>query len=106
MVFETKDQIIRRQKLVRYKFKALARKAQLNSYWLTQLDDVDLSENVPTISAIRLKRKGKRGVLTLQDKTLLRKPPAERTEEELKHLVNLLDELPGLKEFSPVMKAF
>lgn len=101
MVFETKEQIIKRKRMARYRFKAIARKAQFNSYWL--LDDIDIDKNVPKNVAVLLKRfKERRGVLTLQEKSLLRKSSAARTKEDFKHLEKLFDELPCFKEFSPV----
>lgn len=107
MVFETKDQIIKRKKMARYKFKAIARKAMMNAFWLAELDDVNVGINVPKNVAILLRRfNEKRGVLTLRDKALLRKPSAERTSDEIKHLEKLLEDFPGFKLFSPVTKSF
>jgi hypothetical protein len=94
MVFETKEQIIKRKKLARYRFRTLIRKAYLNSYWLSELDDVALGENAARNIAIIMKRSNKRrGVLTLNDKTILKKPAEMRTKEENQQLMKLFDAL-------------
>lgn len=103
MVFETKEQIIRRKKVARYRFRALIRKARLNAHWLSELEDLTLGENVAKNITIILNRsQQKRGVLTIHDKATLRKPPAERTKGEIEHLTMLFDELPCMSSISPV----
>lgn len=103
MVYETKEQIIRRKKMARYRFRAIIRKALLNSFWLSELDDLSLGDNVQKNITIILKRRQKmRGVLTIHDKTSLRKPPTERTNEEVLHLKKLFDELPCFSSLAPV----
>lgn len=103
MVFETKEQIIKRQKLARYRFRAIIRKAQLNAYWLRELEDATLGENVAKNITIILNRSTeKRSVLTIHDKTILKKKAHERTKEERTHLTKLFDELPCFKIFDPV----
>lgn len=105
MVFETKEQIIRRNKMARYRFRAIIRKAWLNSYWLSELDDLSLSDNVEKNIAIILNRsKTKRSVLTIHDKTILRTPLSERTKDDTKSLVKLIDELPCFKSFTPFIR--
>lgn len=103
MVFETKEQIIRRKKIARYRFQALIRKARLNAHWLSELEDLTLGENVAkNITIIFNRSQQKRGVLTIHDKATLRKPPAERTKGETEHLATLFDELPCMSSISPV----
>lgn len=103
MVFETKEQIIRRKKVARYRFRALIRKAHLNSYWLSQLDDLSLGENVSKNITIILNRSQKqRGVLTIHDKKCLKKLPGDRTKDEVEQLKKLFDELPCFQTIPPV----
>ena len=107
MVFETKDQIIKRKKLARYRFRALILKARLNAYWLSELDDVSIGENVAKNITIILNRSHKkRSVLTIHDKTILKKKPNGRTKDETAQLKKLFDELPCLKIFTPVRNFF
>lgn len=103
MVFETKEQIIRRKKMARYRLRAIIRKAHLNSFWLSELEDVTLGENVMKNITIILKQsQTKRSVLTIHDKKLLRKPLGDRTKEEVKQLIDSFHQLPCFQSFSPV----
>lgn len=103
MVFETKEQIIRRKKMARYRFRALIRKAFVNSYWLSELDDLTLGENVSKNITIILKRSQKRhGVLTIHDKKSLKKSPADRSKDEVEHLKKLFEDLPCFQSIPPV----
>lgn len=101
MVFETKDQIIRRKKLARFKFRFLARKALFNKAWLSELDE-QIGENVKKNIAIILKRPHRKGALTIIEKRLLKKHWKSRSEEEEEKLKKLFDTLPCFRTFTPV----
>lgn len=95
MVFETKEQIIRRKKMARFRLRAIIKKARLNAYWLSELEDLTLGENAMKNIAIILQRPTEsRGILTLHDKAILNKPAAVRTKQEVEHLTKVFDELP------------
>lgn len=103
MVYETKEQIIRRKKVARYRLRAVIRKAHLNSFWLSELEDATLGDNVMKNITIILKQsQAKRSILTIHDKTMLRKPSAERTKDEVAHLNELFHQLPCFELIAPV----
>lgn len=104
MVFETKDQIIRRKKLARFKFRILVRKVLFNAKWLSELDE-QIGEDVQRNVAIILKRTHKQGALTIIEKRILKKNWKNRTEEETQQLQELFDALPCFKSFTPVSYA-
>ncbi|CRK89954.1 CLUMA_CG003682, isoform A [Clunio marinus] len=105
MVFETKEQIIKRTKLARYRFRVLIRKACLNSRWLSVLEDTKLGDNVLKNITIALKRsQQKQSVLTVHDKANLRKPFSERTKEVYAYLETLFDELQCFKSLTPILR--
>lgn len=101
MVFETKDQIIRRKKLSRFKFRFLVRKAFFNKTWLSELDE-EIGENVMKNIAIILKRSHQKGALTIIEKSILKKHWKSRSEEEEEKLQKLFDQLPCFQTFTPV----
>ena len=103
MVFETKEQIIKRKKMTKYRLRAIIRKAHLNAYWLSELDDVTFGGNAMKNIAIILKRPTQsRGVLTIHDKTMMKKCHADRTQKEIEHLTRLFDILPCFRLIPPV----
>lgn len=104
MVFETKDQIIRRKKLARFKFRTLARKVLFNAAWLSELDE-QIGEDVQKNVAIILKRSHKQGALTILDKRILKKNWKARSDEETEKLQKLFDSLPCFANFTPVSAA-
>lgn len=103
MVFETKEQIIRRKKMAKYHLRALVRKARLNAYWLSELEDLKLGDDaLKNITIIMRRPPESLGILTIHDKTILKRPHAARSKEEVAHLVKLFDELPCFKTINPV----
>ena len=105
MVFETKDQIIRRKKLARFKFRTLVRKVFFNASWISELDEEKIGENVQKNVAIILKRSHKQGALTMIEKRILQKKWKDRNEEENKVLELLFNSLPCFASFTPVSYA-
>lgn len=101
MVFETKDQIIRRKKLARFKFRFLARKAFFNKAWLSEIDET-IGEDVKKNVAIILKRSHRKGALTIIEKRILKKDWRYRSDEEVEALQKLSDTLPCFQYFTPV----
>lgn len=101
MVFETKDQIIRRKKKARFKFRFLVRKALFNKTWLSEIDE-PLGEDVKRNVAIILKRSHRKGALTIIEKRILKKTSESRSEEENEKLQKLFETLPCFSSFTPV----
>jgi Cyclic nucleotide-binding domain len=103
-MLETKEQIAWR-KAAKYRLRALIRKVRLNAFWLSELEDVTLGQNVlKNITIILNRSREKRGVLTIHEKAMLRKAPQSRTREEIAHLSKMFDVLPCFKPFSPIVR--
>lgn len=80
----------------RRRFKAIVRLAFANKRWLEDVEDEQLSRNVKKNVQLLTRKKAKKGLLTLQQKAILCKPAADRTEQE-KILLNRI--IGGLKCF-------
>ena len=101
MVFITKEQIIKRKRLARFRFKTLVRKALFNKSWLSQIDD-QIGEDVKKNVAIILNRSNKKGGINLLEKSILKTPLNKRTEDEIGVLKKLFDKIPCFQRFTPV----
>lgn len=93
----------RRRLKARLNFKSLIRKVILNNYWLSELENQVIGENVKrNVQIITRRRETKWSLLSIVDKTILNIPAHERTNEQKRHLVPLFLDLPCLSRFSPV----
>lgn len=103
MVFETKEQIIKRKRAARYRFQRIALSASRNP-WIADQQDTKLGDDALKNVAIILNRsqRTEHVQLLLHDKTALRKPLEKRTEPEILHLEQLFEKLPCFQQFSPV----
>lgn len=88
--------------MARIRFKSLIQKVRVNVFWLSELENQTLGDNVRRNVAIILRRKGFKGILTLMDKRILNTPVELRTIEEKKRILNILSELKCFQRFSPV----
>ncbi|KAI4471221.1 hypothetical protein MML48_1g07608 [Holotrichia oblita] len=80
----------------RRRFKAIVRLVIANKPWLEDIEDEQLTGNVKRNVQLLIKKRSKKGLLTLQQKSILCKPAAARTEAE-KMLLNRI--IGGLKCF-------
>lgn len=101
MVYLTKEQIFKRKRLARFRFKTLARKAFLNKSWLSEIDD-QIGEDVKKNVAIILNRSVHKQGLSLLEKSITKIPPNQRTGEELKKLEKVCENIPCFQVFIPV----
>lgn len=100
MVFLSREERIKRRKLVRYRFRALIRKVYQNWLWLSQLEDLQLGDDPQKNIAIILHRPTQqRGMLSIHDRRILYKNPHDRTEEEREELLELFKELSCFKNY-------
>ncbi|XP_063704422.1 uncharacterized protein LOC134833870 [Culicoides brevitarsis] len=95
----------KRRRLARMRFKSLIRKTIVNNFWLQELSDQKLGDNVKRNVAIIMKRKGTKGLLSILDKAVLNIPADDRTPEQKRKLVPLLLDLPCFQRFPPVIRA-
>ncbi|CAO1431204.1 unnamed protein product [Diamesa serratosioi] len=108
MVYETKDQILKRKKLAKYRLRSLVRHALVNAYWLAELEDTRLGENVKRNVTIILKRhkvQEKANLMSIIYKRILKTDPQKRTQNELKNLETLFGNLPCFKYYSPLIRS-
>lgn len=105
MVFETKEQIIKRKRAARYRFQRIAHIASKNP-WIADQEDAKLGNDALKNVAIILNRthRSEHGQLLLHDKTSLRKPLEKRSSAEVLHLEQLFDKLPCFQSFSPIIR--
>lgn len=101
MAFLTKEQIIKRKRNARYRFKTLVRKAFFNKKWLSEVEG-KIGEDVKRNVAIILNRSNKKGGITLVEKSILKTPVSKRTEEEVDIITKLFDKIPCFQIFMPV----
>ena len=101
MVFLTKEQIIKRKREARFRFKTSVRKAFFNKKWLSELDE-KIGEDVKKNVAIILNRSNKKVGITLLEKSILKTPVNKRTEEEVDIVNKLFDKIPCFQIFMPV----
>lgn len=107
MVFLTREERIKRRKLVRYRFRALVRRVYHNWQWLSELEDKQLGDDVQKNIAIILHRPTQKfGMLTIHDRRILYKNPRDRTKEEKDELFELFKELSCFEEFQMVREIF
>lgn len=79
------------------------RKVKINSFWLTELEEQKLGQNVKRNVAIIFQRqKSRRSILTILDKRILNKPTAIRTKEEREKLAEVFQKLNCFKNLPPV----
>jgi len=101
MVFLTKEQIIKRKREARFRFKTIVRKAFFNKKWLSELDE-KIGEDVKKNVAIILNRSNKKGGITLVEKSILKTPIKERTADQIDIIEKLFDKIPCFQIFMPV----
>jgi hypothetical protein len=87
------------------RLRELIRKARINSHWLSELEDTKIGLDVQKNITIFMNRKQqKRGVLTIHDKRLMKKPGIELTASEKAHLKELFSELACFSKLPLVRK--
>ena len=95
--------MIKRKRRAKYRFKSLIRKVFLNTFWLTELEEQKLGQNVKRNITIILKRQQvRKSILTILDKRILNKLPNDRTKEEKEKLADIFQELNCFRNLPPV----
>ncbi|EAT38635.1 AAEL009485-PA [Aedes aegypti] len=89
----------RRRAFVRFRFRSLVRTVIVNNYWLSELEDQELGDNARRNIAIIVRRKGRKGLLTIFDKMILNQAPASRTAEQKSKLADIFRRLECLSRF-------
>ena len=68
--------------MARFRFKALIRKVLLNAHWLIQVEEAQLGENIKRNVNIIWRKKGKEGLLTINELKIVNTKLEERTQEQ------------------------
>ncbi|RZB89863.1 cNMP binding domain containing protein [Asbolus verrucosus] len=88
----------------RRKFRAIVKLIIANLNWLQEIEDEKLGDNVKKNIMVLTRKKGKKSILTLQDKSLLNKPLHLRTEEEKAHLRKILGNIKYFRRYPSSIK--
>jgi hypothetical protein len=104
MVYETKEQKMRKRHMARNKFRWAMNRMYANRSWMFEIDE-PIGENAKRNVAIIMKRKKRQGGLTLPEKLILNRNFENRTREEILKLEKAFDQLPCLVSFPPVSYA-
>ncbi|XP_062537286.1 uncharacterized protein LOC134205737 [Armigeres subalbatus] len=88
-----------RRALMRFRFRSLVRAVIANNFWLSELEDQELGDNARRNIAIIVRRKGRKGLLTIFDKMILNQPASSRTAEQTDKLAEVFRRLECLSRF-------
>lgn len=74
-----------------------------NRYWLEDVGDEELGEDVKkNVLLLLKKRKQQKSLLTIYEKSILNKPAGERTQEDKQHLFRVIGGLKCFRKYPPV----
>ncbi|XP_058811524.1 cAMP-dependent protein kinase type I-alpha regulatory subunit-like [Topomyia yanbarensis] len=93
------EEKLRRRRVARFRFKALVRLVICNNYWLSDIDEQEIGENARRNIALIVRRKGKKGLLTLLEKAILNQRAEDRTQEQILKLNEVFRKLECLSHF-------
>ncbi|KAG4079286.1 hypothetical protein HA402_007978 [Bradysia odoriphaga] len=100
---QAKKELLRRKRLAKFRFKTLCRKVIVNAYWLSAIEDVTLGSNPRRNINIIVRRSGRKGILTLKEKSIFNKPNEDRTTAEKAQLTAVIH---LLKCFETIPESF
>ncbi|KAK5643956.1 hypothetical protein RI129_007801 [Pyrocoelia pectoralis] len=104
LVIMTPEQIQAKQFRAKCRFRALVRKVIRNLYWLDDIEDQDLSDNV-TKNIYLLTRRKHANALSLTDKSILCTPVSKRTDMDKAHLYRAIGGLKCFRRYPTHVKA-
>lgn len=91
-----------KKRLAKFRFKSLVRKVLANRVWLSEIEETQLGDNVRRNVAIIVRRKGIKGILTLEEKRLLNTRVEYRTDAQKRAIVMIVASLACVAHFPPV----
>uniref|UniRef100_A0A182QK65 Cyclic nucleotide-binding domain-containing protein n=1 Tax=Anopheles farauti TaxID=69004 RepID=A0A182QK65_9DIPT len=94
------EENLRRRRLARFRFKRLVRVVLANRYWIAEIEDREIGNNVHRNVAVIDRRLTHKGTLTIIEKKILNSAPEERTEEQRRVLTVVLRKLDCLQELA------
>lgn len=93
---------LHKKRLAKFRFKSLVRKVLANRVWLSEIEETQLGDNVRRNVAIIVRRKGVKGILTLEEKTLLNTRMEYRTDDQKRRIVSIVASLACMVNLPPV----
>uniref|UniRef100_A0A182WFC0 Cyclic nucleotide-binding domain-containing protein n=1 Tax=Anopheles minimus TaxID=112268 RepID=A0A182WFC0_9DIPT len=83
---KTDEEKIKRRRPAKFRFKRLVHVVICNRYWIAEIEDREIGNNVHRNVAVIDRRLTHKGTLTIIEKKILNSSPAERTEHKRKSL--------------------
>uniref|UniRef100_A0A182MY57 Cyclic nucleotide-binding domain-containing protein n=1 Tax=Anopheles dirus TaxID=7168 RepID=A0A182MY57_9DIPT len=94
------EEKVKRRRLARFRFKRLVRVVICNRFWIAEIEDRELGNNVHRNVAVIDRQLTRTGTLTIIEKKILNSPPEERTDETRRVLGVVLRKIECLRDFS------
>uniref|UniRef100_A0A182YNX2 Cyclic nucleotide-binding domain-containing protein n=1 Tax=Anopheles stephensi TaxID=30069 RepID=A0A182YNX2_ANOST len=97
------EEKLKRRRLARFRFKRLVHVVICNRYWIGEIEDREIGNNVTRNVAVidrRLTHKGTLTIIVRKEKKILNSPPEERTEEKRRLLRVVLRKIECLQELT------
>ncbi|XP_037911720.1 uncharacterized protein LOC119651940 isoform X2 [Hermetia illucens] len=88
-----------------YRFRAIVRLVILNRHWLEEMEDQKLGPNIKRNIALITRRKGNKGILSITEKSILKKEPENRTPAERRRLVIAISSLKCFARYPPRVRS-
>ncbi|XP_053658520.1 cGMP-dependent protein kinase egl-4-like [Anopheles marshallii] len=97
---KTDEEKLKRCRLAKFRFKRLVHVVICNRYWITEIEDREIGNNVHRNVAVIGQRLTHKGTLTIIEKEILNSPPAERTRNHRRLLTKALRRIECLRDIS------
>uniref|UniRef100_A0A182XC37 Cyclic nucleotide-binding domain-containing protein n=1 Tax=Anopheles quadriannulatus TaxID=34691 RepID=A0A182XC37_ANOQN len=94
------EEKLKKRRLARFRFKRLVHVVICNRYWITEIEDREIGNNVTRNVAVIDRRLTHKGTLTIIEKKILNSPPADRTREQRRVLRTVLRKIECLQELT------
>ncbi|XP_065090453.1 uncharacterized protein LOC135711513 [Ochlerotatus camptorhynchus] len=91
---------MQRRLLARFRFRSLVRMVICNNYWLSEIEDQEFGDNARRNIAIIVRRKSRKGLLSILEKIILNQPVRNRTEEQKAKLAGVFRKMKCFSRFS------
>lgn len=90
---------------LRRRWRALVKLVMVNQEWMKEQEETLMTSNITRNITMIVRRQRKTGILTMEERIILRTPAFARTTEERKKLVDLMLRLECFQILSPVIRA-
>ncbi|XP_053669706.1 uncharacterized protein LOC128720086 [Anopheles nili] len=94
------EEKLKKRRLARFRFKRLVHVVICNHFWIAEIEDRDIGNNVHRNVAVIDRRLTHKGTLTIIEKKILNSPPEERTLSQRRVLTVVLRKIECLQQLS------